>query len=331
MQTLSNRIAVRRERRGPNHRRGFTLIELLVVIAIIGVLVALLLPAVQQACEAARRSQCKNNLKQLALATHNFHDVYSQFPPGYIGMNAQCSYENNSKFSGIGLLALILPYMEQSPLFERIDAWKGLKPDDPPAGPCASTRMPWYTFASSWDASQIKIPAYLCPSDNASGVKQFYVLHGYCDDLQVEGARCNGGFSARFTGVYSDKYVFGHTNYLGVSGWAGVLFNRFSNWNGLFGGLTQVRFADIRDGSSNALIFGEATGGVDGAYAWMTLGGLATYWGIGEEWYQFGGAHVGGAQFAVADGSVRFVSANINKTTFRNLGGIRDGEVIGDW
>src|SRR5712671_3528288 len=89
-------------------RRGFTLIELLVVIAIIGILVALLLPAVQAAREAARRMQCGNNTKQLALAMHNYHDVYGSFPPGRTSSN-------------ISAHAHLLPYIEQGNLYQLVD------------------------------------------------------------------------------------------------------------------------------------------------------------------------------------------------------------------
>src|SRR3954470_16964481 len=93
----------------PSRRRGFTLIELLVVIAIIGVLIALLLPAVQQAREAARRAQCSNNLKQLGLGLHNYHDAFKCFPPGSVV----------DKFWG--WQSLLLPYMEQNQTYDGLN------------------------------------------------------------------------------------------------------------------------------------------------------------------------------------------------------------------
>lgn len=97
-------------------RRGFTLVELLVVIAIIGVLVALLLPAVQAARESARRTQCGNNLKQLGLAVHNYHDSFNYFPPGGVSYGACCATPTYQTWS-----LAILPHMEQKPLYDRYD------------------------------------------------------------------------------------------------------------------------------------------------------------------------------------------------------------------
>ena len=99
--------------------RGFTLVELLVVIAIIGVLVALLLPAVQAAREAARRSQCSNNLKQLAIALHNYHDNFSTFPPGWIGVTRPLPDTEGP--SGFAWGAQLLPYVDQTPLFNQVN------------------------------------------------------------------------------------------------------------------------------------------------------------------------------------------------------------------
>ncbi|MCA9159725.1 MAG: DUF1559 domain-containing protein, partial [Planctomycetales bacterium] len=112
-------------------RVGFTLVELLVVIAIIGILVGLLLPAVQAAREAARRMQCSNNIRQLALATHNFESAYKRFPPGLLvkkkGMQDQPPLaEEWDKHSGIGHLVHLMPYMEQSAIYQNISTASNL-------------------------------------------------------------------------------------------------------------------------------------------------------------------------------------------------------------
>ena len=134
-------------KRGASHKRGFTLVELLVVIAIIGVLVALLLPAVQQARESARRTECSNNLKQWGLAVHNYHDTFHNLPIG-ITVPGQWTFRT-----------ALLPYLEQQALFEQID------PDNYP-----------HCFEASRDAhtrgenpSDDAVDAYFCPSDPRSG------------------------------------------------------------------------------------------------------------------------------------------------------------------
>jgi len=127
------------------HRLGFTLVELLVVIAIIGVLVALLLPAVQAAREAARRTQCKNNVKQIALALHNFHDANRTFPPGYVHNGGPLG-TNNGSWSIQGRL---LPYLEQGNIYNRI-----------------RFDLPWddaINVASG--VPTMKVPTYICTSD----------------------------------------------------------------------------------------------------------------------------------------------------------------------
>ncbi|MDO5553916.1 MAG: DUF1559 domain-containing protein [Planctomycetia bacterium] len=132
---------------GPGRKRGFTLVELLVVIAIIGILIALLLPAVQAAREAARRMECTNKLKQLGLATHNYHDTYNAFPPG--GSN-QYNGTVESDSRGLGWTVRLLPYLEQSSLYDSI----------------AQAKFPraWYTFTTA-NLYRTPVTALLCPSD----------------------------------------------------------------------------------------------------------------------------------------------------------------------
>lgn len=147
-------------------RTGFTLVELLVVIAIIGVLVALLLPAVQAAREAARRSQCSNNMKQFGIALHNYHDTFKNFPPRKGGTNGcnstvdlartQCNYDRLSAF------IMLLPFYEQKALYDTIMA--GNVTDTAGNQIAAGGPAPWYNNAK-WPAWQVQVQAILCPSD----------------------------------------------------------------------------------------------------------------------------------------------------------------------
>src|SRR5262245_14290681 len=105
-------------------RGAFTLVELLVVIAIIGILIALLLPAVQAAREAGRRTQCANNLKQIGLAAHEFHDTFDRLPPGYLGPVPHSDFNANIDNQYLGSLVYLLPYVEQKPLYDLIDTDK---------------------------------------------------------------------------------------------------------------------------------------------------------------------------------------------------------------
>src|SRR5262245_48567164 len=148
-------------RRPFSSRSGFTLIELLVVIAIIAILVALLLPAVQKGREAANRTQCKSNLRQIALAAHNYESSNGALPPGYLGPRPRGTFfkdEEEIWAAGanahwIGVLPYLLPYVEQGELHRHLQINWDLNGDG----------LPWYRNATNWALAQTTIKTFLCP------------------------------------------------------------------------------------------------------------------------------------------------------------------------
>lgn len=287
-----------------DRRRAFTLVELLVVIAIIGILVALLLPAVQAAREAARRTQCNNNLKQIAIACHNFHDTNSRFPPGVLGPYPQVPYPTDNQY--LSSIAYLLPFMEQQPIWDSIAIEKKVVrlPTDPSPGN-------WWGEINTWNAAQIKINSLLCPSANAyNSLQTIAFLNTYAPSSS------SGTLEAAAFG--SGTANLGRTNYLGCMGGMGNLINNgWTTYEGIFGSRSQTNMAGIVDGTSNTFMFGEAVGqqvsttnkGLLYGYAWMGCGNLPTAWGLDpkgiKNWYQYSAEHPGVVLFALADGSVR--------------------------
>ena len=309
-------------------RRGFTLIELLVVIAIIAVLIALLLPAVQQAREAARRTQCKNNLKQLGLALHNYHDTFLVFPPGQfqrLGMDPQPPAEGLSTNRSCWMQQ-ILPYIDQGPLFNKFAPYM--------AGASPAT------YATQWPGANTILPALMCPSD-PSGPKN---------------STANGIANQGFHGNYS---VSAGSTTFGVDGGGLKL-------NGMFFCFSRTSIRDATDGTSNTLLVGEIllTKDIDPSghdlrgryyneYAGDTF--FSSFfppnttvgdklWGnlcidgrkrpcatSGDYVIYSRSEHTGGVQIVLVDGSVRFFSENIDKTTFQALGSRAGGEVVGEF
>lgn len=246
-------------------RRAFTLIELLVVIAIIAILIALLLPAVQQAREAARRTQCRNNLKQIGLACHNYHDVYDVLPPGDIMANRTGGViENNpnNQVQNIVATVAILPYIDQTPLYNQFDFSCAMGPSLH-GNSSGGLACGWPNRNSGFvngvqgpDPRATIIPAYSCPSDSTSGSL-----------FQKTDAR-----------HYNTGGLVGRTNYLPCGGSRGWSTNNTYHWTGnfwrwlrsglpartlvkdrgMFGHCGAARLTDAKDGTSNTTLFGEA-------------------------------------------------------------------------
>jgi len=291
-------------------RRAFTLIELLVVIAIIAVLIALLLPAVQQAREAARRSQCKNSLKQIGLAIHNYHETFNTIPPGWIDSSGTAG---TSALSLFGWTSFLLPQIDQSPLYNKLN------------------------FNQAWsnDATNpvTVLPVFRCPSDTGS-------VSTTIGAITIALGRSNyPGVAGYANTSYTTVSNFPFGNGL-VSGTVVTV----ANYNGSFGANSKHNFRDFSDGLSNALVVGErrSSGGPTANpnnpgmdTVWIGLPATATTAMTATQPVQaavigdsngppnavnvttnlatgFSSLHTGGAQFLLGDGSVRFISNNVN-------------------
>ena len=331
-------------------RRGFTLIELLVVIAIIAVLIALLLPAVQQARESARRTQCKNNLKQLGLALHNYHDSFTTFPPFHIRTtDTTAAIPNNTGWRGYSAMSMLLPYIDQAPLYNQIN-----------------TNCEWDN-ASNTNARRTKIAGFRCPSDSpfpgsadvgntnyagAEGPSTGWTSIGvgqrdgvFAYDIIVRMSDIRDGTSNTIS--FSEQLIGDNNNAAYTVGdvvrgiaWAGstrykptmsdlqtygdscnttaALANHHSH-NGrewIVGLHAQTVFNTAAPPNWKLPTCQECTG-----CGWMDSAGI----------FPARSRHTGGVHVQMADGSVKFVSDNVDLTVWQNAGSIKGGEPSGDF
>ena len=294
---------------------GFTLIELLVVIAIIAILIGLLLPAVQKVREAAARSQCSNNLKQISLSIHNYESAFGKVPPAFGSNNAGAGHlftTASNLQSGYGTLHFyILPYIEQEPLFR----------------------------AANNDSSTVRatvVKTFLCPSDStmSSNLQRYgYAPTSYASNLMV--------FAPTGTGSLINSMTDGLTN-------VPMFVERFKDCSPSFGGVTQPAWAlhpSMIGHGWDSPSFGwreyTPSRGWDPGFSTAASGlgnGQGTFpfqvgprpaacnWGVAQS------AHTGTMQIGLGDGSVKGVSASMSVNTWTNACRPNDGTVLGsDW
>jgi prepilin-type N-terminal cleavage/methylation domain-containing protein/prepilin-type processing-associated H-X9-DG protein len=333
-------------------RLAFTLVELLVVIAIIGILVALLLPAVQAAREAARRMSCSNNLKQYGLALHNYHDVYKTFPignavPGGWGGRHESGWQTR-----------ILPFCEQQPLYDAVNIAYS-------AG--APVTQPWNINVNGRVARTIEVPYSHCPSDDPSAAQNGWAQANYDASMGSQRATsADGGCNTWDVPNVSWENPGGSATHGNT--------DRLSNLSGMMArALTfPAKMASVQDGTSNVIFVGEILPeSTDHTAGWWHYNGganahsstavpintmvtlasdeqdcLKRGWGlpgkgndqkahcgcfVKSNWnysWGFRSRHPGGAEFVFVDGSVHFLPATIDYATYQHLGGRRDGQPV---
>ncbi|TWT34433.1 DUF1559 family PulG-like putative transporter [Blastopirellula retiformator] len=327
-------------------RRGFTLVELLVVIAIIGVLIALLLPAVQQAREAARRMQCTNNQKQLGIALHTFHDAFRNFPVGLTGHYHASAGPTSGSWYGptahtgaVGWGSRILPFMEQQALYDEIFAtYPNQSGFDGWSSAGILGRVPQ-------EAYQTSLESFICPSDAATDkisldipqpAKPYEQRFARANYVACAGsAEFGQGARDDISGANSGSIYDYHNGDTG-----GLMFQGHPDYNGV-----EISLADVVDGTSNTLMVSERSSeptpsGRRNGSAW--IGGhenrtrevafttFVTPNSIGSlpEDTCAASLHPGGVNACLADGSVRFIAETVDGTTYLNLGDRNDGEVL---
>ncbi|MBA4191791.1 MAG: hypothetical protein C0467_27750 [Planctomycetaceae bacterium] len=297
-------------------RIAFTLIELLVVIAIIAVLIGLLLPAVQKVRAAAARTKCSNNLKQIALAVHGYHDAKNRFPENTLA-GAGGPYGPQTK--AWSWLARILPYTEQNSLYQQ-------------------TSDLARTLYDAQNVVVTPVKLFLCPSDTAGSPRSDAADLGVWNPPFIDAAPTN------YKGVSGANWGWGDPKWknLGVNGsWDGLnqgdgVFYRV-DWQAPKG------FQAISDGTSNTFLIGESLPDFTHWFAWAYANSSSATCAIPpnvpfppdddyawnwEYSTTFRSRHSGGLNFALADGSVRFIADNVDLKTYRALATIRGGEIV---
>ena len=346
-------------------RRGFTLVELLVVIAIIGILVALLLPAIQAAREAARRAQCQNAIKNIALAVLNYESAKKELPVGVVSQPVEVEAWSWSTF--------ILPYLEEQAIYDRLRPSSTYMM--PPDGTRSGKRNLCDVFIAAksnpteLEPLQTPLSIFRCPSDNTPALFPF---DGSPRVVRTFGDTWERHFNGKYSLQVTPQFTPSTSNYVGSRGFVdvscGCVYPNCSetNWvgdpkqcngNGVFNGLIPVKLKQITDGTSSTFLLGERDSHCLSA-TWIGVRNppganmLGISWALGRVSLKFNhpetgdhntcteglsSKHPGGGNFAFCDGSVTFISDDIeydDAGNFENLGlasfqPVRDGRTIG--
>ncbi|MGL4555723.1 MAG: DUF1559 domain-containing protein [Gemmataceae bacterium] len=339
-------------------RSAFTLIELLVVIAIIAILIGLLLPAVQKVREAAARMQCQNNLKQLGIACHAYHDANNKLPPGRRSLgNTQGSsiatFPSDPVVLNLHGLVPLLPYIEQGNLFTRFNPnaaagnFMGSAVFGYPISPGTVLSTPNAVVSGNAALAAVEVKTFICPSD--SGVK---TISAGSVHYSPDGS--GGSIVAR-------KTCYDFIASAGGVGRYNLWRNTTTGTRYIFGENSDTTLIHILDGTSNTLMMGEQTlelfngvtsgwsyagwvsVGIDPVGAWNTTfpaqglniwnynnntSALNNVRGRRASWYNAASLHTGGVNFVFGDGSVRFLAQTIDIPNLTRMSRMADGEVI---
>jgi prepilin-type N-terminal cleavage/methylation domain-containing protein/prepilin-type processing-associated H-X9-DG protein len=316
--------------------RGFTLVELLVVIAIIGILISLLLPAVQSAREAARRMQCSNKLRQIGLALHNYHAALRAFPPGSIVSDASCTAPTSTKRQAPWTVQ-ILPYLEQEALYKQFNMagrFAALQGDGEPSDNDAAQNTPLTVFKCPSDPA----PQEGDPSSNYLGVQgggpesAAQCLTGPTVNRRV---RFNNGVLFTNSSVRIDHVSDGTSNtfLVGESRWWSYEHTNVG-WPSWFSWASSDRTAG---GSGHTIVLAAAVDPLnnplvdyDSSQGWIdSSGNYTNTMNLATHTRCFGSRHPGGCHMAMCDGSVHFFSENMDVNAYRSMGARNDGLPIG--